>query len=375
MKQYEEVFFRVLRTALWQQPLEIPQGFSEWGEVMRLAKAQTLTGLVGEVLLKTPEARSALSEQFVLKIQKLIRSNMLMHTLLNNTLLLVVSRLRENGVESVLLKGQGIARNYPVPELRQCGDIDIYVGMENYEKAYDVLAPLATEIEDKSILEVGKHFHFQIGAVTIEVHRYASTDAYEKQNQILQKYSSEGLNHNLRTFDFAGTAVNTPSDDFNAFFVFYHMWHHFMGGGVGLRQLCDWMMFLHARHATLSQEKLRSMLTDMDMVKPWQVFGCILVDYMGMPSSEMPLYDPGMKAKAKRVLRRIMWEGNFGFESVAGRKRTKFYIYEKAVSLMNYLVRYSSILFIFPSHTLRELWHVLDNGFRQVFHDLFHRNR
>jgi hypothetical protein len=77
--------------------------------------------------------------------------------------------------------------------------------------------------------------------------------------------------------------------------------------------------------------------------------------------------------KADRVLRHVLAEGNFGFEASAGRKRTKSYFYEKWRSLKGYLERYTSLFFIFPSLTVRELWHVLTNGFSVVFHDIRHK--
>lgn len=374
MKQYEEVFFSVVRAALWKTPVVVPAGFNDWSSVLKLAKSQTLTGLVADVLLTDADIRARIPEQVVAKLQNVVRNNMLTHNLLNNTLVLVVSKLRENGVESVLLKGQGIARNYPVPELRQCGDIDLYVGEENYEKAYDALAPIASDLEDKSVLKVGKHFHFNVGVVNVEIHRYACTDAYEKKNRILQDYASKGLNHNTRIFDFASTPVSTPSDDFNAFYIFYHLWHHFMSGGVGLRQFCDWMMLLHAHKDTLSKEYLKGILTGMGVLNAWQKLGCILVDYLGMPSEEFPLYDSKAGGKVDRVMKHILKEGNFGFSADMGRKRTKHYIYEKWRSLKCYLTRYTSLIFIFPSLTIRELWHVLTGGFAQVFHDLRHKD-
>lgn len=69
-------------------------------------------------------------------------TNVGMHSQMNMTLQLLVLTLRKAGIEPVLLKGQGLSRYYPTPELRQCGDIDIYVGEENYEKAYDAILPI-----------------------------------------------------------------------------------------------------------------------------------------------------------------------------------------------------------------------------------------
>lgn len=374
MKQYEKVFFSAVRAAFWKTPVEVPEGFSEWGQVMALAKIQTLTGLVGDVLMRTPEVRECLPAGLLAKLKMIPVQNLGSHNLLNSSLIKVVSTLREAGVESVLLKGQGIARYYPVPELRQCGDIDLYVGQENYSKAYDALLPVASGIDKKSALEVGKHFHAELGIVTVEVHRYVSQDSFRKQNEILQRYAYEGVTKDLKVFDFGGVPVNTPSDNFNVFFIFYHLWHHFMTGGIGLRQFCDWMMLLHACHGSLSVDYLESILTEMRLLKPWKALGCVLVDYLGLPADEMPLYDPRLSRKSARILKRVLREGNFGRQTAYGRKRTRHYIYEKLYSLMCHISRYCGLFFLFPGIALREFGNMFIGGTRQVLHDLTHRS-
>lgn len=374
MKQYEKVFFSAVRAALWKTPVEVPEGFSEWAQVMALAKIQTLTGLVGDVLMRTPEIRESLPAGLLSKLKMIPVQNLGSHNLLNSSVIKVVSTLREAGVESVLLKGQGIARYYPVPELRQCGDIDLYVGQENYSRAYDALLPVASGIDKKSALEVGKHFHAELGIVTVEVHRYVSQDSFRKQNEILQRYANEGVTKDLKVFDFGGVPVNTPSDNFNVFFIFYHLWHHFMTGGIGLRQFCDWMMILHTCHGSLSVDYLESILTEMRLLMPWKALGCVLVDYLGLPAEEMPLYDPRLSRKSARILKRVLREGNFGRQTAMGRKRTRHYIYEKLYSLMFHISRYCGLFFLFPGIALREFGNMFIGGTRQVFHDLTHRS-
>ena len=370
MKQYEEVFFSLVRAALWDTPVEIPDSFSDWGKVVKVAQSQTVVGLTGNVLLSAPSMYSLLPEQLVASLRKSIRSNILLHTVLNNTLVQVVSALREHGIESVLLKGQGIACNYPVPELRQCGDIDLYVGQENYAKAYDILAPISAEIDDKSTLETGKHFHVRIGVVIIEIHRYACVYSDDKLNVTLQKYINEGLSNNLRVMDFGGTSVNVPADGFNVFYVFNHLWGHFMDGGIGLRQFCDWMMLIRSRCKNISEDYLAVILKDLNLLEPWKALGCVLTDYLGLPSDEFPLYDPKMKQYADRIVVRVLTDGNFGRNSDMGRERTNNYLYEKFISLKYHILRYVSLFKIFPSHTIKELLYVLDRGFKKVYDDL-----
>ena len=112
----------------------------------------------------------------------------------------------------------------------------------------------------------------------------------------------------------------------------------------------------------------------MGVMQAWQKLGCLLVNYLGLPAEEFPLYDAKAGKKVVRVVKHILSEGNFGFEGAAGRKRTNHYFYEKWLSLKCYLTRYTSLCFIFPALTIRELWHVLTNGFAQVFHDIKHKS-
>lgn len=369
MTEHEKVFFSILRSALWSTPVEGAEDFTQWGAVMKLAKAQALMGLVGYVLLTRSEIRDGLPPKFVVRLQDIPMTNIGMHSQTNKALQLVVLTLRKAGVEPVLLKGQGLARNYPIPELRQCGDIDLYVGEEDYEKVHALLVPMASEIDDLSCLSIGKHFHVKVANSLIEVHRFAEVHASLSFNKIYQEYASEGLSKDLVPINFGDVYVNTPADNFNAFYVFNHLWHHFITEGVGLRQMCDWMLFLHSRYGSLDLDYLKRLLERMDLILPWQTFGCILVDYLGMPVEEFPYYNPKFSFKGRLVLDRIMKEGNFGMETSYVRKRNHSYLYEKCFSLKCHVSRTVGLIRIFPRHTFRQFGYMISKGFRVVIKD------
>lgn len=374
MTEHEKVFFSILRSSLWGTPVEVPEGFSQWNIIMKLAKTQALMGLVGDVLLTRREIRDTLPPKFVEQLQDIPMTNVGMHSHMNMTLQLVVLTLRKAGVEPVLLKGQGLARNYPVPELRQCGDIDLYVGEKNYEKVYSLLEPIASEIDDFSRLAIGKHFHLKVANSLIEVHRFADVHASPTFNEIYQEYASEGLSKDLVPINFGDVAVNTPADNFNAFYVFNHLWHHFITEGVGLRQMCDWMLFLHTRCGRLDLDYLKQLLERMDLVLPWKTFGCILVDYLGLPSDEFPFYDQNYVSKGRMVLERIMKEGNFGQQTSYVRRRKHSYFYEKWFSLKCHVSRIIGLLRIFPRHSFRQFGYTISKGFQVVWKDKFKKN-
>ena len=77
----------------------------------------------------------------------------------------------------------------------------------------------------------------------VEVHRYANVYSSQKQNSIYRPYEEEGLSKNLIPLEFGGIKIMTPAYEFNAYYLFNHIWVHFLSSGVGLRQLCDLSLF------------------------------------------------------------------------------------------------------------------------------------
>lgn len=369
MERHEKVFFSLLRNAFWGSEIDIPEGFADWGDVARTAKIQSALGVAGDVMLSDSRIASAMSQELRTKVKTFIMANMMTHGKLNGVLVNVVSHLSAAGIRSVLLKGQGLAQYYPKPELRQCGDIDLYVGLERYADSYDVVKPLATQIDDRKALEVGKHYDFFIGKVAVEMHRYSDRYPTPKLDRIYQEVSLKGLNEDLVPLMFSGQTVYTPSDEYNAFYIFSHLFHHFLINGLGARQLCDWMLFLRARSSHIDMSSLETILRRLDMLKPWQAFGCVLVKYFGMPAESFPFYDSAQEHKADNIVRRLLDEGNFGKERDVYKKRGRIYLINKTWAMFAHIGRSVGLLFLFPRHSFRQIWHTISNGFAKVWND------
>ena len=369
MERCGEVLFSLLRTAMWGTRPEIPEGFADWAKVAKLAKSQSVLGVAGDVMLSDERISSAMSPELKAKIKTFIMANMMTHGKLNSVLGRVVNELSAAGIPSVLLKGQGLAQYYPKPELRQCGDIDLYIGLEKYDASYDVLKPLADRIDDRKSLEVGKHYDLHIGKVAVEIHRYTDTYPTSRLDRIYQDVSLKGLKDGLVAMEISGSRINTPSDVYNAFYVFSHLFHHFLINGLGSRHLTDWMLSLRERGAHIDRADLKDILVSLDMLMPWQAFGCVLVTYLGMPAEEFPFYDASRQWMAENIVRRILEEGNFGKERDVYKKRGNIYLLNKAWAMFAHIGRSFGLLFLFPRHSFRQIWHTISNGFAQVWND------
>ena len=372
-KTSEQVFFSLLRNALWGTPVEVPEGFTRWGDVFSLALEQAVFGLVAKSAIDHEDIIGCIPAPAEKKMKDFLISTMALHIKMNDALTAAVSAFRKAGVEPVLLKGQGLARNYPSPEYRQSGDVDLYVGAENYEKAYDALVPIVKEIDDRSKIWNWMHFDSKIGSVVLEVHYRADYMHSHKRDRLYREYMAKGLSEDLCPVRFGDMDVMTPNDDFNAFYVFYHLWRHFTGSGVGLRQFCDWACFLHSRAGRLDLQYLKNVLDTLDLMKPWQVLGCFLVKELGLPESDFPFYDSRYVGKTAKVREYVLTDGNFGVHTGYSRARSNNYLREKWISFKCHISRVFRMFVIFPRHTLQRLWFTLRDGVEQITKDISRR--
>lgn len=370
----QDLFISLLRCALWgsEQDVDVAN-FSrkDLGSVVKMAKSQTVLGLIAHELMTRKEFADLLGSESRERLTMMVQENFFTYQRLNAVLLTIVLELRKHGIDPILLKGQGISKYYPIPELRQCGDIDIYVGQENFEKACDVIGAMSTPEDHQGDIPSLKHYHTRIGHAFIEIHRY--TDVYwpKRYDRVYQKISDAGMHSDPVPLDFGGVPVLSPSVDFNVFFIFNHFWHHFIADGVGLRQMCDWVRLLHANHGKINLDYLSDVLSEMKLMKEWKVFGYIAVNTLGLPADEMPFYDPKYKKTAEKVLELIMLEGNFGKENMKGYKRPKGYVAGKWYSFKKRFGRNFRVLRIFPKESMRHMAKVIFVGLAVMFNDKY----
>ena len=360
----DETYLVWLRYALWggQPPVEPADD-----DALRLANRQKTRGLVFEALLRSgaalPEASAARMKQTLLQI---LSSNQM----LDAALMRVAQALQQAGIPAVLLKGQGAARYYPDPTLRECGDIDLYIGPERLQEALQAVTPIADKVDDE---QTGKHWQLWIGRAEIELHEHAMLPETRRLTRFYRQLEEAGMRRGLVPLDFGGVRVDTPEDSFNAFYLFFHAWHHFIGGGVGFRQLCDWVLLLHARRDGIDRERLRAMLDGMRLLRSWQLFGCIAVHDLGLPEGEFPFYDASRFAKSRQILPVLLEEGNFGRGRQPRRERPKGYVAGKAHSLGLHIHRFLRMFRIAPGEAWRNFTAIVVNGFGRLFKDLLHR--
>lgn len=370
MNKEWQPFLELLRAALWnrQADASLFSGHTNWEAIMLLAKKQTVTGLVAEAAMKLPtdlQPPTAIGT----KMRSVVTTNIRMHSLLNRILADAVTLFAANDIPTILFKGQGVALNYPEPILRMCGDIDLYVGKELYNKACAVADTWGKKNENGT--ESEKHYHFKHGHAVVELHRIAETLPLPWRNARFQKWTHKHLHEGaLRWVMIGGTEVLLPPVQFDALYVFNHLWHHFSeGSGIGLRQLCDWVRYLHTFRQEIDHTTLKHDLRAFGLWKPWRIIGCIAVDVLGLPVTEFPFYTSRYISKANKVLDMIQVGGNFGFHDVSRTERPAGYMAGKMHSFRRMHVRFGKLILISPQDVASAWSRYIYVGIRQVIQD------
>lgn len=364
MSVAETQYFALLRAAFWDEPIAV-DGPIEWKAVMQIAEFHGNSVLLADLAARMDE--NGPSPQMLSWMQAIMRDNLMHHMRLRQILVSAVKLLREHGIEPVLLKGFGLALLYPNPSLRQFGDVDLFVGQSDFHEACSLLRTLPGGYNWGEEIDEGKHYNIEFGQYPMEVHRVSSEIENVREQSAYAAMEQEGLLNHPQRVDFEGFELLVPSKEFTVFFTFYHAWHHFLTTGVGWRQLSDVTMALHAYHGQLDMDKLGQWLNAMHLMKPWQTFGYLIVDRLGLPIAEMPFYGANAKRRATKLYRQIMKEGNFKRDNSFKRKKPKRKFWHKVHAFIGIFVDFFHHAKVFPIHAYREMGVALRASWGKIF--------
>ena len=316
LTQQEQVFFAILRSVLWGTPAAIAAD-THWQGVLNLAARQkclhAFSVWTKTQRIATPFDRSLQPTMF-LTLQRQAR--------LNHFATDVIALLSQNNIPATLIKGYSLSGLYPDPDMREFGDVDIYVGEKNYTRAAQIVTDAYPNAHWHSDIRGGIHFTLVLDENidrVVELHRVTMEFPDKKANALYQAFTHKYLDNNTATVDIYGQSVSAPSAAYNALYVFMHAWHHFESTGVGFRQLGDWALCLHHAYQqsspqaweALSQE-MDEILTALHMKTAWQTFGHLLVNELQLPVEAFPLYTERYQKRAKRLLRQMLRDGHGG---------------------------------------------------------------
>lgn len=358
----QQAFFALLRAGLWEKDVRlVPYGEIDFSAILDLAEEQSVVGFLAAGIEHVVDGRPAKKDvlQFIGRTVQLEQRNQAMNYFIG----VMTEKMNEAGIRSVLVKGQGVARCYERPLWRSCGDVDLLLDAENYDKAKAFLMPLATSVDEEDMQR--KHLGITIDPWLVELHGTLHTRQLMRLNGVLDEVQREVFEDGrVRTWKNDAVDVLLPSADEDVFFVFSHILQHYFGGGIGLRQICDWCRLLWTFKDTLIHALLRDRVERAGLLTEWQVFAALAVEWLGIPEEAMPLFSRERKwlKKANRVMSFILETGNFGHNRNNAFRQKSFWV-RSVVSLWRYTCDTIGHIMVFPLDSIKVWWEMVIRGF------------
>lgn len=188
-----------------------------------------------------------------------------------------------NGIRMLVLKGLGLSKNYPVPEHRECGDIDIYLF-----GASDEGDRLLQELGAQLYFDVPKHSEYIWQGIQVENHRTilnVRRNSTERElNALLVRLLEEEGTRDI------GENIATPPATFNAIYLLRHAVVHYQKEGIAVRHLCDWACFLERHWGEIDRQLFHKTMAAYRMDRFAALMTAAAVRYLGAEVPE-PEYD------------------------------------------------------------------------------------
>lgn len=365
----QQVFFELVRAGLWEKDVKLSQYDNiDYSSVYRLATEQSVVGLLAAGLehIQDNKPPQALVLQIIGEALQLEQRNKAMNGFIAD----IVERMRNAGIYTLIVKGQGVAQCYEKPLWRACGDVDLFLDDVNYLKARVFFASIADSQAKE--LEEEKHQEFTIGPWTVEIHGNMPSRLMPNVDEELSEIQREAFEKNqTRIWKNGETDVALLSPDNDVIFVFTHILKHFFRGGVGIRQVCDLSRLLWTYRGKFDSTLLESRLRKMGLMSEWRAYGALAVKYLGVPCEAMPFYSPDAKwrRKAKRIISFIIETGNFGHNRDISYYSRYPFVFRKFISVWRHTWDSMRRFCIFPMDSFLVWSRVMIMGVRAIFKD------
>ena len=306
MQRLTTALFELMRLAFGvTEKASVHLSPEEWQKLYALAKKQSLLGVVfsGIKHLSEEDLPPRNLRIFWAADTEVIRET---NRQLNREAARLTEIFTKAGRRTAVLKGPANARLYPDPELRQCGDIDLWVegGFKSVKDLLYELNLLNADTDDHAYSLHHIHLPPNKDGIITEVH-FKPASGNPIGNRGLQKF----LNQEILKAELAPEGFYVPSIKFALVMQLSHLQQHFYSRGLGFRQYVDYFVLLQ-NSTQEDRDEVSGIIKSLYMTRACSAVMWVLQQIFGLKPEKM-LCTPDQK-RGQRLLDLALRGGNFG---------------------------------------------------------------
>ena len=288
------IFLQLVRLGIGNPESPIPKSVN-WQAVQAIAEKQGIYAIVLDGIEKLPVALRPPQETLLEWIGEVLQDYEYRYDAYKRTIAEMTGFYNSLGLKMMILKGYACSLNWPKPNHRPCGDIDIW----QFGKQKEADAAVARE---KRIEVDNSHHHhsvFNWGEFTVENHYDFVNVHHHKSNSELEKIFKELGEDDTHCVIVNGADVYLPSPKLHTLFLLKHMMNDFTSFSVNLRQVLDWAFHIKEYGTEIDWNWILSVIDKYHMTDFFNTINAICVEDIGFEASIFPhvQYNPFLKDK------------------------------------------------------------------------------
>lgn len=246
MNSTEKLLIEILSAFVNERKPQITTEYNAT-ELYELAKAQSVSGIVGYMLNKYGftefiGAEKRFKDIFDKTVAQLVRKEFYAQKLL--------LKLNENEIPHIVFKGLVVKDSYPVPQLRTYGDIDIIIRKSDREKSHRLMCDSGFVWE---LMDGGDVYSYKKAVEHYELHTTLNSEK-TKLSKRMNSFWDYTKSRGGFTYEF--------ENEFHLSYLISHIEKHFYGSGAGVRMYLDIALFLKKHKDNLDLAKVREILKE-----------------------------------------------------------------------------------------------------------------
>lgn len=286
--QLKDPFLNLVRLGIGHSAARIPEQ-SDWQAIADLAYEHGLLAVMIDGIEHLPEQQRPPKALLLEWIGNTLQSYEQRYTLYEKAIGKLAGFYNQKGYKMMLIKGYACSLDWPKPEHRPCGDIDIW--QFGQWKEADKALEASFKTQDPSFKIDNSHHHhtvFDWQGFTVENH-YDFVNVYaHKSSRELEKIFKELGQDDSNFVEVCGEKVYLPSPNLHALFLIRHMVSHFAAAEISLRQVLDWAFFVEKHTKEVDWVWLLGVLKEYHMMEFFNLINAICVEDLGFGADIFP---------------------------------------------------------------------------------------
>lgn len=293
MRDIEDAFLQLLKLGIGHSSSVFE--IEDWQTIHSLADEQGLAAILVDGIEHLPEACRPSKEVFLEWVGGVMRDYEWRYGMYQKAIGDLAGWHRAHCFKMMVLKGYSCALNWPRPEHRPCGDIDIW----QFGQQREADAVLSQQTGIKIDLSHHHHTTFKWEGILVENHfDFINVHDYKSSKEIERILKDLGRDESFFV-EVNGENVYLPSPNLHSLFMIRHAASHFASTYITLRHVLDWAFFVENHTKEIDWEWLKGVLDKYHMSDFFNCMNAICVEDLGFASRLFPCIEcsPILKEK------------------------------------------------------------------------------